>query len=229
MAQSKISTPEGERGARVFTPWLNSLGVEPGVFKLFEDLKDGLIILQAFNPRLGRLAMRLQVQGGRRGSLWTVGKSRRTIGSGRIRARSSGSSRSRTRIMRLSSGSRTGCRIQGADIVDGTQTLVFGLVWEPMRFLPSFPSRCCRGTQRRWLGRMSIRVTNTPMGFSGSGRPIADQEMFGPKSETDRARDPVVQEPIPDQRHLYPRPPPRAPSGDRRSGTRHTCAGERGL
>jgi plastin-1 len=30
---------EGEREARVFTLWLNSLNVEPGVYNLFEDLK----------------------------------------------------------------------------------------------------------------------------------------------------------------------------------------------
>ena len=30
---------EGEREARVFTLWLNSLDVEPGVHSLFEDLK----------------------------------------------------------------------------------------------------------------------------------------------------------------------------------------------
>ena len=30
---------EGEREARVFTLWLNSLNVEPGVFSLFQDLK----------------------------------------------------------------------------------------------------------------------------------------------------------------------------------------------
>lgn len=30
---------EGEREARVFTLWLNSLDVEPGVYDLFEDLK----------------------------------------------------------------------------------------------------------------------------------------------------------------------------------------------
>ena len=32
---------EGEREARVFTLWLNSLNVEPGVFSLFEGLKVG--------------------------------------------------------------------------------------------------------------------------------------------------------------------------------------------
>lgn len=30
---------EGEREARVFTLWLNSLDVDPGVYNLFEDLK----------------------------------------------------------------------------------------------------------------------------------------------------------------------------------------------
>ena len=39
---------EGEREAPVFTLWLNSLGVEPGVYNLFQNIKDGLIILQAF-------------------------------------------------------------------------------------------------------------------------------------------------------------------------------------
>jgi hypothetical protein len=34
---------EGEREARVFTLWLNSLDVEPGVYNLFEDLKVGLL------------------------------------------------------------------------------------------------------------------------------------------------------------------------------------------
>lgn len=30
---------EGEREARVFTLWLNSLNVEPSVYSLFDDLK----------------------------------------------------------------------------------------------------------------------------------------------------------------------------------------------
>lgn len=39
---------EGEREARVFTLWLNSLDVDPPVISLFDDLKDGLILLQAY-------------------------------------------------------------------------------------------------------------------------------------------------------------------------------------
>lgn len=38
-----------ENARRVFTLWLNSLGVKPDVFNLFENPKDGLIILQAFD------------------------------------------------------------------------------------------------------------------------------------------------------------------------------------
>ena len=55
---------EGEREARVFTLWLNSLDVDPGVYNLFEDLKvsrapppflqtlieqDGSVLLQGFD------------------------------------------------------------------------------------------------------------------------------------------------------------------------------------
>lgn len=36
---------EGEREARVFTLWLNSLNVEPSVYSLFDDLKVSEILL----------------------------------------------------------------------------------------------------------------------------------------------------------------------------------------
>jgi len=40
---------EGEREARVFTLWLNSLDVQPVVQSFFEDLKDGTVLLQAYD------------------------------------------------------------------------------------------------------------------------------------------------------------------------------------
>ncbi|KAF1354096.1 hypothetical protein EJ07DRAFT_182732 [Lizonia empirigonia] len=40
---------EGEREARVFTLWLNSLDVKPVVQSFFEDLKDGTVLLQAYD------------------------------------------------------------------------------------------------------------------------------------------------------------------------------------
>lgn len=39
----------GDREARVFTLWLNSLDVKPPVNFLYEDLKDGLVLLQAYD------------------------------------------------------------------------------------------------------------------------------------------------------------------------------------
>jgi len=40
---------EGTREARAFCLWINSLGVEPFVTNLFEDLRDGLIILRVMD------------------------------------------------------------------------------------------------------------------------------------------------------------------------------------
>ncbi|TPX44476.1 hypothetical protein SeLEV6574_g04469 [Synchytrium endobioticum] len=40
---------EGDREARAFALWLNSLGVEPFVNNLFDDLSDGLVLLQAMD------------------------------------------------------------------------------------------------------------------------------------------------------------------------------------
>ncbi|KAJ7152660.1 Ca2+-binding actin-bundling protein [Mycena crocata] len=45
----------------VFTFWLNSLGVEPGVFNLYKNLKDGLILLQAFDKILPGSVIRRRV------------------------------------------------------------------------------------------------------------------------------------------------------------------------
>ena len=51
---------EGEREARVFTLWLNSLDVEPGVYNLFEDLKVGARLSvrdYKANPRRRRIKL----------------------------------------------------------------------------------------------------------------------------------------------------------------------------
>ncbi|TPX36121.1 hypothetical protein SmJEL517_g01590 [Synchytrium microbalum] len=40
---------EGDREARAFALWLNSLGCEPFVNNLFDDLQDGLVLLQAMD------------------------------------------------------------------------------------------------------------------------------------------------------------------------------------
>ncbi|KAJ3322052.1 hypothetical protein HDV06_003653 [Boothiomyces sp. JEL0866] len=46
---SALFDSEGDREARAFALWLNSLGVDPFVNNLFDDLTDGLILLQAID------------------------------------------------------------------------------------------------------------------------------------------------------------------------------------
>ncbi|KAI8817992.1 calponin domain-containing protein [Fimicolochytrium jonesii] len=44
-----LFSSEGDREARAFALWLNSLGVEPFVNNLFDDLRDGLVLLHAMD------------------------------------------------------------------------------------------------------------------------------------------------------------------------------------
>ncbi|CAG8626200.1 2429_t:CDS:10 [Acaulospora morrowiae] len=104
-----------DREARVFTLWLNSLDVTPAVNSLYEDLKDGQILLQAFEKikpgivdwkkvnRSANLSRFKQVENTNYAIL--LGKQLRF----------------------------TLVNIQGADICDGTKTLTLGLVWQMMR------------------------------------------------------------------------------------------------
>ncbi|TFY69855.1 hypothetical protein EVJ58_g173 [Rhodofomes roseus] len=119
---------EGEREARVFTLWLNSLGVEPGVFNLFQDLKDGLVILQAFDK----------------------------ISPGSVLSRFKQVENCNYSIELARQNGMHMVGIQGADIVDGSRTLVLGLVWQLMR----------------------MNITRTLSSLSGKGRPITDTEIL---------------------------------------------------
>ncbi|CAG98676.1 fimbrin [Kluyveromyces lactis] len=109
---------EGEREARVFTLWLNSLEVDPPVVSLFEDLKDGLVLLQAYDKVIP-------------GSVnWKV-----------INKKSSDSELSRFKALENTNyavdlGKSRGFSlvgIDGSDIVDGNKLLTLGLVWQLMR------------------------------------------------------------------------------------------------
>jgi plastin-1 len=109
---------EGEREARVFTLWLNSLDVDPGVYNLFEDLKNGTVILQAFDKVVpGSVVWR------------------------RVTKAKEGQEMSRFKMVEntnyavdlAKSNQMHIVGIQGADIVDGTRTLTLGLVWQLMR------------------------------------------------------------------------------------------------
>ncbi|KAK0477211.1 calponin homology domain-containing protein [Armillaria luteobubalina] len=161
---------EGEREARVFTLWLNSLGVEPGVFNLVEDLRDGLVILQAFDkispgvvvwrrvskPKEGKGAnLGAYVSGAAEGEEdEDVGMQSKGMGVSRFKA-----VENTNYAVDLARGSGLHMvGIQGADIVDGNKTLVLGLVWQLMR--------------------LSITKTLTSLSKSTGGRPISDTEIL---------------------------------------------------
>lgn len=107
---------EGEREARVFTLWLNSLNVDPGVYSLFDDLRDGLILLQAYDKVVP-------------GSVnWKrVAKSPMPLS----RFKAVENTNYCVDLGKENRFSLVG--IQGADLVDGNKTLTLGLVWQLMR------------------------------------------------------------------------------------------------
>ncbi|EPQ53501.1 calponin [Gloeophyllum trabeum ATCC 11539] len=160
---------EGEREARVFTLWLNSLNVEPAVFNLFENLKDGLVILQAFDKILPgsvvwRRVSKPKEGGGQRASYQApvqddeeevelgITPNQPTLS----RFKCVENTNYAVELAKQNGMHLVG--IQGADIVDGRKTLVLGLVWQLMR--------------------MSITKTLTSLSKTGQGRPISDTEML---------------------------------------------------
>lgn len=110
---------EGEREARVFTLWLNSLDVQPTVNSLFDDLRDGQILLQAYDKVI-------------KGSVnWRHVNKAPTNGSEMSRFKAVENTNYAIELGKQNRFSLVG--VQGADITDGQRTLTLGLVWQLMR------------------------------------------------------------------------------------------------
>lgn len=109
---------EGEKEARVFTLWLNSLDVDPAVNSLFEDLKDGTILLQAYDKVLP-------------GSVNARHVNKRPAYGELSRFKAVENTNYAVELGKANNFSLVG--IEGADITDGQKTLTLGLVWQLMR------------------------------------------------------------------------------------------------
>jgi len=155
---------EGEREARVFTLWLNSLNVEPGVFNLFENLKDGLILIQAFDKILPGSVIWRRVSKPKEGGVQPYVETGDGEEEEEVGVTPNQSKLSRFKCVEncnysVDLAKQNGMHmvgIQGADIVDGSKTLVLGLVWQLMR----------------------MSITKTLTSLSGKGRPVTDQEIL---------------------------------------------------
>lgn len=110
---------EGEREARVFTLWLNSLDVDPPVISLFDDLKDGLILLQAYEKVMPGAVDFKHVN------------KRPASGAEISRFKALENTNYAVDLGRAKGFSLVG--IEGSDIVDGNKLLTLGLVWQLMR------------------------------------------------------------------------------------------------
>lgn len=110
---------EGEREARVFTLWLNSLDVQPAVQSFFEDLRDGSVLLQAYDKVI-------------KGSVnWRHANKPPAHGGEMLRFKAVENTNYAIELGKQNGFSLVG--IQGADITDGQKTLTLGLVWQLMR------------------------------------------------------------------------------------------------
>ncbi|KAI9724757.1 MAG: hypothetical protein M1812_000032 [Candelaria pacifica] len=110
---------EGEREARVFTLWLNSLDVQPAVNSLFDDLRDGTVLLQAYDKVI-------------KGSVnWRHVNKAPASGAELMRFKAVENTNYAIELGKQNRFSLVG--VQGADITDGQRTLTLGLVWQLMR------------------------------------------------------------------------------------------------
>lgn len=106
---------EGTREARVFCLWINSLGIEPFVNNLFEDLRDGLVILRVMDIVKPGIVD------------WSKVNQKAPLNKFK---------KVENCNYAVTLGKQMGFSlvgIGGTDIVDGNQTLTLALVWQLMR------------------------------------------------------------------------------------------------
>ncbi|KAJ2017995.1 fimbrin [Coemansia sp. RSA 455] len=128
---------EYDREARAFALWLNSLNVDPFVNYLFEDVKDGLVLLQAFDKIFPGTVV------------WKRVNSRVPL----MRFKQIENTNLLVDLSKDQRFSLVG--IQGADITDGTPTLVLAVVWQLMR----------------------ANIIRTLASLSAHGREVTDRDM----------------------------------------------------
>ncbi|KAG8965392.1 hypothetical protein FRC03_000567 [Tulasnella sp. 419] len=149
---------EGEREARVFTLWMNSIGVDPQINNLFEDLKDGIAILQLFDKiSPGSVIWRRVTKPKPLSSpvQTTFDEDEGPVPhAGLSRFKAVENTNYAIELAKANKMRIVG--IQGADIVDGTKTLVLGLTWQIMR----------------------MSISQTLASISGDGRQPTDQDML---------------------------------------------------
>ncbi|KAK0256217.1 fimbrin [Friedmanniomyces endolithicus] len=126
---------EGEREARVFTLWLNSLDVKPAVVSFFDDLKDGTVLLQAYDKVIPGSVNWKHVNKPPANAVTATSQdpdeTYLTIKSGMSRFKAVENTNYAVEIGKQNRFSLVG--IQGADITDGQRTLTLGMVWQLMR------------------------------------------------------------------------------------------------
>jgi len=115
-AKDLVFPEEGSREARAFALWLNSLGIDPYVNNLFEDLRDGLVLLRAEDAIEKGSVDWKQVKEGKVNNFQKIGNCQVAVDTG---------------LKLPFKFSLVG--IQGADINDGNRTLTLAIVWQLMR------------------------------------------------------------------------------------------------
>eukprot|EP00158_Paraphelidium_tribonemae_P008275 Partr_v1_DN28536_c0_g1_i3_m72847 putative lymphocyte cytosolic protein 1 (L-plastin) len=110
-----LFSSKGDREARAFALWLNSLGVDPFVNNLYEDLKDGVILLQAID--------KIHVNSVE----WKKVNNKYPI------SRFKAVENTNYAVVLGKSFKYSLVGIQGADITDGSKKLTLALVWQLMR------------------------------------------------------------------------------------------------